>query len=529
MSNQPGRILGQKGVEYFEGRGISAETAARFGVFTARRVRKANSRELEIVPVPDANGNVIVFPTVEHGVDVNEYYRALPKGFWSKPGGRRTFWNPDILDDQALADGRGALIITEGREDALTAIDCGFPFTVSVPDGAPEVPRGKRPDELDDIDPQSDGHGKFEFLWVNRMRLKPIRRFIIAVDDDPNGQRLAAELVRRLLPARCLFVTYPKEPVVVLDDGQKRPCKDLNEVRQHFGAEAVVGVLNGAKPYPVHGLYRLSDFPDLPTKRVYKTGWRLLDDHLRVFLGEMMIVLGIPGHGKSALIANLLVNFAEFYGWRSAIFSPEEPTVPELREKLRKIRSRGGLLPIDVAGTAEVDRFINDHFLFIAADPLGQNDEEVYLDWIIDRATDAVLRDGIRVLVIDPWNEIEQARGPRESQTEYTGRALRALNRFRHMYGVMVIILIHPTKEVGKDGRARAPTPYDADGSAQWYNKADHFIVVHRENEGIDQALIRVAKVKFDGTGRKGAVRLAFDVASSRFTTLEGEHAMVLS
>jgi twinkle protein len=84
------------------------------------------------------------------------------------------------------------------------------------------------------------------------------------------------------------------------------------------------------------------------------------------------------------------------------------------------------------------------------------------------------------------------------------------------------MILIHPTKEIGRDGRARAPTPYDADGSAQWFNKADHFLIVHRDNDAADEALVRVAKVKFDGTGKKGAVRLAFDQASSRFNTLDG-------
>jgi twinkle protein len=504
------KTLGPLGVEFFEGRGINAETASRFGVYTAKRVRRQDNT-WDPVPVPDAKGNVIVFPTIDHGHTVNEYYRAVPKKmFWSRAGGKRTFWNADVLDDPALADGRASLIITEGREDALTAIDCGFPFSVSVPDGAPEVPKGKAPDELEAIEPAADENGKFEFLWINRARLKPIRRFVLAVDNDGPGQRLAAELVRRLLPSRCLFVTYP--------DG----CKDLNDVRVNHGPEAVASVLNGAKPYPVHGLYRLSDFPDLPAIRTYQTGWPLLDEHLRPFLGEMMMVLGIPGHGKSAFVANLLTNFAEFYGWHAAIFSPEEPTVPHLRDKLRRIRSRGRLLPLDIAGTAEVDKFIDEHFVFIAADPLGQNDEEVYLDWVIERATDAVLRDGIRVFVIDPWNELEQARAPRESVTEYTGRGLRALNRFRHTYGVMVIILIHPTKEVGKDGKSRSPTPYDADGSAQWFNKADHFLIVHRENEAVDQTLFRVAKVKFDGTGKKGAVRLAFDTASARYTSLDG-------
>ncbi len=48
-----------------------------------------------------------------------------------------------MLDDPALHEGRAALVITEGECDALTAIDCGYPFAVSVPDGAPPVPAGK--------------------------------------------------------------------------------------------------------------------------------------------------------------------------------------------------------------------------------------------------------------------------------------------------------------------------------------------------------------------------------------------------
>ena len=32
---------------------------------------------------------------------------------------------------------QGSVAITEGEIDAITAIECGFPLSVSVPDGAP--------------------------------------------------------------------------------------------------------------------------------------------------------------------------------------------------------------------------------------------------------------------------------------------------------------------------------------------------------------------------------------------------------
>jgi hypothetical protein len=45
-------------------------------------------------------------------------------------------------------------------------------------------------------------------------------------------------------------------------------------------------------------------------------------------------------------------------------------------------------------------------------------DEDYDLDWLLERATDAALRDGIRVLVIDPWNELEHARRRDESSVK---------------------------------------------------------------------------------------------------------------
>jgi twinkle protein len=429
------KAIGKVHEQWFEQRGISLETAVQFGIYTGKSLKVGDRSEV----VPDVGGNILVFPFFEHGSVVSEKYRGPGKRFWQREGGKRTFYNSDILDDPALADGSAALTITEGEPDMLTAIECGFPYAVSVPDGAPAVPKNEDPEQLAPIDPNKEGEGKFEFLFVNRDRLKRIKRFIIAVDDDRPGKRLAAELVRRLSASRCLFVTYPSEPVVPTDkieewpDG-KRPCKDLNEVRTYFGPEAVAEVLNSAKPYPVSGLYRLREFPDLPPIKTYSTGWSILDRHFLPFLGGLVFILGIPGHGKSIFIANLLNNLSEQLGWRAAIFSPEEPTVPAMRDKFRKIRLRRSPYELDREEIRKVDDWINDRFLFIASDPLGNDEEELYLDWILDRATDAVMRDGIRILVIDPWNEVEQSRQRNETQTEYIGRSLRALNRFRRQH-----------------------------------------------------------------------------------------------
>lgn len=501
------KVLGELHQRWFEKRGISVETAAKYEVYTGRFDGDAEA------VAPDDGGNILVFPFVENGRVVGEKYRAPNKKFWQRAGGKRTFWNSDALDDPALAAGRMPLVITEGEIDALTAIDCGFPLTVSVPDGAPAVADGESPEDLKPIDPDREAEGKFEFLWNNRSLLKAVRRFILAVDNDKPGKRLEAELLRRLSASRCMFVTYPAG------------CKDLNEVRVTHGAEAVAAVLNAAKPYPVRGLYRLSEYPEPEPLRKFLTGIDALDDNVKLFSGEFMVVTGIPSHGKSTVISNICVGLAEQYGFRSVIFSPEMPAVPQLRDKFRRIRLRKSSMDIRAEEAAECDRWLNEHFVFIDADPTGREDEEFDLDWVLDRATDAVLRDGIRVLVIDPWNEIEHAKRRDETMTEYIGRSIRALKRFGRLYDVIVIVAVHPTKEVGKEGRARMPTLYDADGSAHWYNKCDHGMIVHRPRDDDDESVIRIAKVRFDDTGKKGTVRLKFNKFSCRYEELQEEPA----
>lgn len=491
--------FGAMAAKAFEGRKINPETAARYSVYTASVPAEGG------VVRPDANGNVIAFPYVDHGVTVAEKYRAPGKRFWQREGGKRTFWNADVMDDPALHDGRQALVITEGEIDALSVIDAGYPFAVSVPDGAPPVPQGKEPGDLDPVDPSGEQSGKFEFVWNNRERLKKIKRFIIATDNDGPGQRLAAELVRRLSAAKCSFVTYP--------DG----CKDANDILVKCGPERLMQALTAANPYPVRGVYRLSDYPERGDLETFSVGFEGWGNKLRLFFGEFMVVSGIPSHGKSSWVMHMLANLASAYGWTIAVCSPEMPVVPQMRAKLRRICL--GRKPImgEPAEIRRADEWISKRFVFIGTDPTGtgDGDEQFDLDWVIERATDAVMRFGIRVLVIDPWNEIEHARGKNENSADYIARGIRALKRFAQLYGVIVIVVAHPTKEVGREGKNRLTTLYDIEGAAAWYNKADHGIVVERKEF---TAVVHLQKVRFEGeTGMKGAYAMRYIKEAEQF------------
>ena len=477
-------------------RGITEGTIEQFGIYTGKWTKSGIAR--------DPSGDVIAFPYFESGKVVAEKYRRQEPGkdkeLWQRKDGRKTFYNADVLDVVALQSGEKDLIITEGEIDTLTAIDCGHPFVVSVPEGAPPPSPGQK---ISPLDVEAESSGKFAFLWNNRDKLKNIKKFILAVDNDAAGQQLQNELVRRLSAARCKLVMFPAG------------CKDLNEVLLKYGASEVTRIIENARQMPVRGLYTLDDYPEREKLEVFAPGsWWTLKPNLQMFLGEFMVVTGIPSHGKSTWILNLLAGMADKHGWKSALFSPEMPTVPHLRDKLRRIKG----------GDATVaDNWIRRHFVFIDADPTGTSDDEDFsLEWVLEKATDAVHRDGIRVLVIDPWNEIEHARIGGESGTDYIGRSIRALKRFARLRQVAVIVIAHPTKDIAKDGKQRMPSLYDIEGSAHWFNKCDHGIVIERVVDEENVATVHVAKSRFEEAGIRGKVKMKFDPKTCRFDMLDG-------
>ena len=114
--------------------------------------------------------------------------------------------------------------------------------------------------------------------------------------------------------------------------------------------------------------------------------------------------------------------------------------------------------------------WLDDHFHLIRFD-----DEVPTLEAILDKARAAVIRHGIRGLVIDPYNEIEHQRPANMSETEYVSQILGRVRRFALNHGLHVWFVAHPRimRREKADGPLPVPTLYDISGSANWANKAD--------------------------------------------------------
>lgn len=476
--------------DWFAKRGISEEIVARHCI------------TLQTVYMPQVEDEVpcLVFPYFKHGEAVNLKYRSLEgKSFRQVKDAEKILYGLDDLTDEWA-------VIVEGEPDKLALEVAGIANTASVPDGAP--PAGSKPSEA-----------KFDYLVNCAEQLSPLKKIVLAVDNDAPGKTLEEELARRLGPERCWRVTWP--------DGSK----DANDVLRQHGAATLRACIAAAKPYPLDGVLLVADLAG-DVLQLYReglpggvtTGWASVDAHYTVRPGELTIVTGIPSHGKSQFLDALAVNLGHAHGWSIGICSPENLPVQRHIAKLIEIYSgwpfREGpsrRLPQEELGLAL--EWLHQHVVFIAPE------ESLTIPGLLDTAKQLVARHGIRGLVVDPWNEFEHTRPGGQTETDYIGVALGQLRRFARNHGVHVWLVAHPTKLYRKDdGSYPVPTPYDISGSAHWRNKADCCLTIWRDENDPD-ALVKlyVQKIRHREVGSIGVVELRFKKLNGRYADTDNE------
>ncbi|MCA1668315.1 MAG: AAA family ATPase [Thermomicrobia bacterium] len=470
--------IGERGLAWFAKRGISEQIVQRFGIYSERHYFPGAESELP----------ALCFPYNVNGELVNVKYRAATeKHFTMVKGARKTFFNLDAVRDAE------AVVIVEGEMDVLALAAAGIPHAISVPNGANSL--------TDEV---------MESAAVLAER-KDVR-FILAGDADEKGRILETELARRFGHERCALVAWPEG------------CKDANDTLMAHGAIRVAECLRLATPYPVAGLIAMDDlaegywtyFAD-GAEPGTATGWRAFDGLYSVREGEITVVTGIPGSGKSALIDDLAIHLATREGWRIGVFSPEnQPTYRHaamLAAKYVGAPFLSGPTPRMSAEEADTaHRWLRDHFTFILP-------EEPTVDAVLTLARTLVYRAGIKGLIIDPWNEMDHSRPPALTETEYISQCLTRIRQFARTNRVHIWVVAHPTKLVkGNDGNYPVPTPYDIAGSAHWYNKADNALSVYRDKTDPTQpTTVHVQKIRFSEIGRIGMADLRYDVPTGRF------------
>jgi twinkle protein len=189
---------------------------------------------------------------------------------------------------------------------------------------------------------------------------------------------------------------------------------------------------------------------------------------------------------------------------------------PILRDGLRLAMLRCGKHDLHHHDTAAVDKILAERLTIISQSV--EDDMSMDIDEFLRLASIAVRRHGAKMVVLDPWNEVEHKRRRDENETEYIGRAIRAIKQFTRTHDVAFWIIAHPAKPI--PGTKQVPGLYDISGSANWANKADYGLTYHRKSFDKNEAEIVVTKVRMGLPGKRGSVPVTFDFRTSEFVEL---------
>lgn len=464
----------------------------------ARGINPELAEALGICTTSDGKGYWLSVPYAQAGKVINHKHRLTSdKQHRMDQGAPLLWWNIDCLTDERVQDPAFPVVITEGEWDALAAMQAGRQFVLSVPNGAPQKPGDDSP-----IDPVNDAE-RFRFVHASAPITDQVARFIIATDNDEPGLILAWELVRRLGAERCMFVTYPQG------------CKDLNDVLMLHGDGGVATVLSNARAYPIRGLARISEFPEPAPYQPMNVRIPDIFEALPVVPGTFTVVTGYAGQGKTSFIMAIVSDLIK-QGVNVALGSFETAVRPILQNKLRAHLRNCSDKDVLSGDNSKADRDIDRQFVVIAQQP-NDDESDMTLDDVLELARIAVIRDGVKLVILDPWNEVEHKRKPDETETDYTGRAIRMMKRFARQYQVALWLVAHPRKPVMDRGSVRAPTLYDISGSANFANKADYGVVIHRPNRDSNLVDVHVTKVRMGLPGHMGSFRLDWEWRTSQY------------
>jgi twinkle protein len=477
--------LSSKALQFFEQeRQISNNTLLRFNITEAT----------EWMPQLNREATVICFNYYRKEELVNIKFRGPQKSFKLAKDAELIFYNLDSIEGSREA------VIVEGEIDCLTMHECGVYNSVSVPNGA------------------AKGNQKLEYLDNCFQFFTDKTKIILAVDNDVPGQNLRNELARRLGYERCYQVKYPEG------------CKDANDVLRQHGKEAVQEMISGAVQWPIEGIMSMDEmYAEVLDyfENGYPKGCRAhipdFDDYLTFYPGQLTVVTGIPGSGKSEFIDYLMTSLTRFHDWSWGICSFECQPQIHVTKLAEKFTNRSFSFRKNPDQRINKNQFeyaigmIDKYFHFVNLSIV-----DVTMEGLIKKAEEMVLRYGIRGFLFDPWNCIEHKSGE-QSETKYTLTCLNMLINFLDKYQVHGFLVAHPTKLMKdkRTGKYEIPTLYNISGSAHFFNRTHNGISVYRDFQ-TNVVDVYVQKVKWSWLGKLGYASFHYDTMTRQYLPING-------
>ena len=476
------KTLSQPVLDWFAARGISNQTLIRYKV----------SEGIDYMPQAGKEVKTIHFNYIHNGEVFNIKYRDSEKNFKLVSGAMLGPFGIDVASDNSSS----TIVITEGEMDAMAFYEAGIKTAVSVPNGA------------------SKGSQKLEWL-EDFLHIFEGKTIYLATDMDEAGVSLRNELARRLGRENCLIIEFP--------------YKDANDTLIHGGREKLVECYNSASQFPVEGIDdaqsvrdEIFSLYDEGTPTGYTTGFEMDTDFLW-HPGQVTLVTGIPGHGKSTFLKNIIYRLADRHGLKSFIYSAEEASAAFALSDMYQIASGKSFFQSQYTSRItreEIEKlmpFMNEHFKYYRL-----HDNDLTIEGILEKAKGMVKRFGINIMVIDNMSTVEKSMSNQaDTRHHQIKNMMNDVSRFARNYGVHVFLVAHPKKMTElKNGIYKVPNGYDVGDSSHWFNLPDNGLTVYRNLE-TKQTEIHRWKVRFKYTGQLGTSFFTFNMNNSRYTSTE--------
>ena len=244
-------------------------------------------------------------------------------------------------------------------------------------------------------------------------------------------------------------------------------------------------------------------------------GLNRLDEYIRWDTKQVNIITGFSNDGKSEFLDFINVRLNQLYGWKTLYYSPENLPIEQHLAKLvskmtNKVFAKDMISKEELFETAN---HLKDNFFFYKIDQAQEIDE------ILNTAKGIISQEGIKVLVLDPWNYIAHQNNS-TIDNDYVSDVMSKLCLFAKLYDVLIFLVAHAKKPSGKGDK---PTIHDICGSSNFGNKADNCLLVYRnKNPYQEMAEIHTLKVRFKNYGSAGkVVYLNYDRLSGNYYETE--------
>lgn len=264
-------------------------------------------------------------------------------------------------------------------------------------------------------------------------------------------------------------------------------------------------------------------------------GWETMHEYFSFKPEGTTYVYGSPFSGKSEWIFDVLVYLSENYGFHHAIFSPETGQRKDIYAELISKYVQKPFHKNYEGAMSETERmraedFVNEYFIIVE-----QDEGELTIDEFYVMVDEMEKHYGLKIntTTVDPFNELKHDMAAEEGRQDlYIENKLgmirrNALAKKRHN-----IIITHVRDQghpIVRDGFRYFPaaTPREIAGGQAWYRKAMNMICVWRPPLGLpdengipaeeNETHLIIQKFKPKGVGKRGTVKLFFDLYRNRF------------